>query len=83
LQEKLGKLDVKKTASASVAHSGDKKSLPGSAAEAAISATNETVGTKKTDGSRLSRLSRRYHRNVHSFVDWDNDDVLQLYLTAQ
>ena len=43
-----------------------------------------TVGPpEKTDAEEIvETLSHRYHRNLRFFTDWDNDDVLQYYLTA-
>ena len=41
----------------------------------------ETV--KKTDAEEIvDLLSRRYHRNLRFFREWDSEDVLQIYLTA-
>ena len=38
---------------------------------------------KKTDDEEIvETLSHRYHRNLRFFTDWNNDDVLQIYLTA-
>ncbi|MCU0784047.1 MAG: carboxy terminal-processing peptidase, partial [Verrucomicrobia bacterium] len=38
---------------------------------------------KKTDAEEIvDLLSRRYHRNLHMFKEWDNEDVLEKYLTA-
>ena len=91
LQEKLGKLDIKKTA-ASTVKPADKKFAPDSAADASISVpvvsgsvtnSNENSEPKKTEAEQIvDTLSHRYHRNLHTFMDWDNDDVLQVYLTA-
>ena len=88
LQEKLGKLDLKKNA----ATKPQEKFAPDSAADAAITVppvpgtgTNSTehAGPKKTEAEEIvETLSHRYHRNLHMFQDWDNDDVLQVYLTA-
>lgn len=30
----------------------------------------------------VDTLTRRYNRNVRAFVDWNNEDVLQIYLTT-
>jgi carboxyl-terminal processing protease len=89
LQEKLGKLDLKKAAAAQPAAS-EKKFAPDSAADGSItvpiesgSVTNQNSEPKKSDAEQIvETLSHRYHRNVHTFMDWDNDDVLQVYLTA-
>jgi carboxyl-terminal processing protease len=49
----------------------------------ADAATGPGVAPKKTDEQEIiETLSHRYHRNVRFFADWDNDDVLQVYLTA-
>ncbi|HTL57352.1 MAG TPA: carboxy terminal-processing peptidase [Candidatus Limnocylindrales bacterium] len=71
LQEKLGKLDAKKKAAAKT------------------ESTDNSTETKAPDKPRkteteeiVDTLSHRYHRNLHTFTDWDNDDVLQVYLTA-
>jgi carboxyl-terminal processing protease len=38
---------------------------------------------KKTDDEEIvDTLTHRYHRNLRFFTDWDNEDVLQTYLTA-
>lgn len=90
LQEKLGKIDVKKAMAAAPA--AGQKFAPDSAADAAVTVpsvsalgTNatETTGPKKSDAEQIvETLSHRYHRTLHTFMDWDNDDVLQVYLTA-
>ena len=38
---------------------------------------------KKTEAEEIiETLSHRYHRNLRFFTDWNNEDVLQTYLTA-
>jgi carboxyl-terminal processing protease len=38
---------------------------------------------KKTDEEEIiATLDHRYHRNLRYFADWNNEDVLQTYLTA-
>ncbi|HWX19795.1 MAG TPA: carboxy terminal-processing peptidase [Candidatus Binatia bacterium] len=38
---------------------------------------------KKTEAEEIvETLTHRYHRNLHTFIDFDSDDVLQIYLTA-
>ena len=38
---------------------------------------------KKTDHEEIvETLSHRYHRNLRFFTEWNNEDVLQIYLTA-
>jgi carboxyl-terminal processing protease len=71
LQERLGKLDVaKKAASAKNSESNepDKKAEP---------------KPKKTDAEDIvETISHRYHRNLRTFINFDDDDVLGVYLTA-
>jgi C-terminal peptidase prc len=41
------------------------------------------VSPKKTDDEEIvATLNHRYHRNLRFFTDWNNEDVLQTYLTA-
>src|ERR1019366_6620239 len=58
----------------------------GAAVEAgAVASTNQLSGAppKKSDDEEIiETLSHRYHRNLRFFVDWNNEDVLQYYLTA-
>src|SRR5690348_16030567 len=76
LQEKLSRMDIKKNA----AKGSETKFAPDSAADSAI---NAKPGPKKTEAEEIvETLSHRYHRNLRLFMDWDNDDVLQVYLTA-
>ena len=82
LQEKLGKPDAKKSSTAAAEHGADPEFVPDSAADSAVGAP-ETAGPKKTEAEQIvETLSHRYHRNLHTFIDWDDDDVLQFYLTA-
>src|SRR6185295_4485214 len=38
---------------------------------------------KKTRDEKLREtLTRRYHRNLRLFTDWNSDDVMQVYLTT-
>jgi carboxyl-terminal processing protease len=70
LQEKLGKLDAKaKPAKADVS--------------AKDSGTKTHTTPKKSEAEEITdTLTHRYHRNLHTFLDMDSDDVLQVYLTA-
>lgn len=89
LQEKLGKLDAKKKA-AKAAERGEPapESTTDSAKADDRSSTDpaaEKVAAKpkKTlEEEIVETLGNRYHRNLHTFVDWDSDDVVQVYLTA-
>ena len=57
-----------------------------STAQASVPAlTNQTAVAppKKTDDEEIvETLVHRYHRNLRFFEDWNNEDVLQTYLTA-
>jgi carboxyl-terminal processing protease len=51
----------------------------------AAALTNQTTVAppKKTDDEEIvETLTHRYHRNLRFFEDWNNEDVLQTYLTA-
>lgn len=77
LQEKLGKMELKKKAAAT----GNKPSVK-AADEPADNATIDSKPKKSDPEEIVETLTHRYHRNLHTFIDWDNDDVLQVYLTA-
>jgi carboxyl-terminal processing protease len=86
LQEKLGKMDNKKKA-AEPQPGGEKDVVVKAGADGADAV--ETVEKKSPDKPKkteaeeiVETLSHRYHRTLHTFADWDNDDVLQVYLTA-
>jgi carboxyl-terminal processing protease len=54
-------------------------SIPGESASQTTSAPAPT----KTEGEEIvATLSHRYHRNLRFFEDWNNEDVLQYYLSA-
>lgn len=74
LQEKLGKSDAKKKAAA-------KSETPEAAA---TNSTPKAADAKpKTEAEEIvETLTKRYHRNLHTFQTWDSDDVLQIFLTA-
>lgn len=68
LQEKLGKHAAKKVG---IAGQDGKKSAP------------EVKPAKKPEAEEIQEtLTKRYARNVRLFKEWDNDDVMQVYLTA-
>jgi len=53
------------------------------AGTAPLAASTNVVPPKKTDDEEIvETLSHRYHRTLRFFVEWDNEDVLQTYLTA-
>jgi carboxyl-terminal processing protease len=72
LQEKLGKIDARKKADAARL-----AALPD-----AHPGTNAVVKPKTEHEEIVETLHNRYSRNLRTFKDWDNDDVLQIYLTA-
>jgi carboxyl-terminal processing protease len=81
LQEKLAKIEARKKAAAKPEPAAEKDSLAATNTETASAA--DVQKPKKTEAEDiLETLSHRYHRNLHTFVDWDSDDVLQIYLTA-
>jgi carboxyl-terminal processing protease len=56
---------------------------PGSGADLAASAiANSELPTKKEAEEIVATLTHRYHRNLRFFEDWNNEDVLQVYLSA-
>ena len=71
-------MDIKKTA----AKNSEAKFAPDAAAGVRHS-TGAEAQPKKTEAEEIvDTLSHRYHRNLRLFMDWDNDDVLQIYLTS-
>ena len=78
LQEKLAKADAKKKATTKSDRSSETKD------GTVVTAPKSPEATpKKTEAEEIvGTLSHRYHRNLHAFIDWDSDDVLQIYLTA-
>src|SRR5262249_34621218 len=47
------------------------------------SAETKADSKPKTDAEDIvDTLKHRYHRNVHTFAEWNHDDVLQVYLTT-
>jgi carboxyl-terminal processing protease len=80
LQEKLGRADAKKKTNAQAlkkeSHADD-SSPPAKPAE-------PTPEVKpKTDAEEIvDLLTRRYNRILHTYKEWDNEDVMEAYLTA-
>jgi carboxyl-terminal processing protease len=67
LEQKLTKLDARKKA--------EKAKTPAAAPRA--------DGKAKTEAEEIvDTLTHRYHRTLRTFTDWDNEDVLQIYLTT-
>lgn len=78
LQELLGKIDAKAKAAHTDRAATDKNSQTAAASDKAAESK-----PKKTEAEEIvETLTHRYHRNLHAFLDWDSDDVLQTYLTA-
>jgi carboxyl-terminal processing protease len=72
LQEKLAKIDARKKAQAA------KKATLNSP----TNSTPAVTPPKSESEEIVATLSHRYHRNLRTFTDYNNDDVLQVYLTA-
>jgi carboxyl-terminal processing protease len=50
---------------------------------ASLGTSTNVAPAKKTDDEEIvETLSHRYHRTLHFFTEWNNEDVLQTYLTA-
>jgi carboxyl-terminal processing protease len=82
LQELLGKIGARKKNLA--ADSARVRTTAETAARASAS-TNQIAAAppKKTDDEEIiETLTHRYHRNLRFFMEWNNEDVLQVYLTA-
>ena len=83
LQELLGKIGARKknlAASRSKPRSAE-TNAPAKPAEPLNEA--KAAPPKKTDHEEIvETLSHRYHRNLRFFTDWNNEDVLQYYLSA-
>lgn len=80
LLEKLGKHAAKKAVEGIATSTGTTSSA---AVTAVNPATKEVKPKKKSDAEEITdALTRRYIRNLKFFKEWDNDDVLQVYLTA-
>jgi carboxyl-terminal processing protease len=78
LQELLGKIGARNKDLAAAT-----KSAP-PVAETNAPANKATVApAKKTDAEEIvDTLTHRYYRNLRFFTEWNNDDVMQVYLTA-
>ena len=72
LQEKLGKIEAKKKAAK------EKKTDQETPKE--DSAKSDTAKPKTDAEEIVATLQHSYHRSLRNFIDWNNDDVLQVYL---
>jgi carboxyl-terminal processing protease len=81
LQEKLARHGAKKKTDEPGTNKSSVETAP---RKDATNAPPKTVeARKKTDAEEIvDLLSRRYNRNLRMFKEWDNEDVLQVYLTA-
>jgi carboxyl-terminal processing protease len=70
LQERLGKLTAKK------------KPETAAATEKPQDHAAAAAKPKTSDEEIVETLSKRYHRSLRGFTDWNSDDVLQTYLDA-
>ncbi len=78
LQELLGKMGAHKKNLASAA----KTYAPSAETNALANATAPAAPKKTEEEEIVDTLSHRYHRNLRFFTEWNNEDVLQVYLTA-
>jgi carboxyl-terminal processing protease len=78
LQELLGKIGTRKKNLTAAT-----KIQPPAAETNAMVKTATVAPPKKTDEEEIvETLSHRYYRNLRFFTEWNNEDVLQVYLTA-
>src|SRR5262249_31171924 len=70
LQEHLAKIDAKKKATTT-------KAEPGATDQIKVDAKPKSESEEIVD-----TLTHRYNRSLRAFKDWNNDDVLQMYLTT-
>ncbi len=78
LQEKLGRVATKKKADAAAKTDTAKEN------DNTVKSAQPAGQTKpKTEAEEIvDTLTRRYHRNLRLFQEWDHPDVMQAYLTA-
>src|SRR5690606_7319815 len=82
LQEKIGRLSAKQKKAEADAKNPDAKNDESKVED---DSTSETASTekKKTDDEEIAELlGKRYNRTLHMFEEWDNQDVLQVYLDS-
>ncbi len=81
LQEKLARLETKKKASEAKPAGTNVPVVI--AKEPGKPKATEAAAKTKTDAEEIvDLLSRRYHRTLHMFQEWDHEDVMEKYLTA-
>lgn len=81
LQEKLGRpVAKKKTDSSAVKKESSPTAAPNGSPKSPVPKKEEK---KLTEAEEIVKtLTQRYNRNLHTFKGWDNEDVLEIYLTA-
>jgi carboxyl-terminal processing protease len=89
LQERLVKIGArkKKDKAENAAREGEApgpgKESPAAKPDSANAGDTKPAVKPKSEAEEIKEtLTRRYHRNLHAFVEWNNEDVLQLYLTT-
>jgi carboxyl-terminal processing protease len=97
LQELLGKTGAKKKNSTAATKSKSLANETSPLVEAPVQPRSLEAGTSPTASTNqlaatspkktveeeiIETLNHRYHRNLRFFTDWNNEDVLQYYLTA-
>lgn len=75
LQERLGKIETRKKAGRTAAANHPQKAENAAAKKAGAKPKSEAEEITDT-------LTHRYHRSLRAFVEWNNEDVLQVYLTT-
>ncbi|MEY2427248.1 MAG: carboxyl-terminal processing protease [Verrucomicrobiota bacterium] len=77
LQEHLGKIEAKKKADLAASkpqRNPEKDSTP---------KVSKKDARPKSEAQEITEvLAHRYHRNLRAFAEWNNEDVLQIYLTT-
>ena len=86
-RERLAAENIRALAEAEARRAAEAKAMaePAQQRAGAEAPTRQTAAAppKKTDDEEIiETLNHRYHRNLRFFEDWDNEDVLQAYLTA-
>jgi len=83
LQERLGKIGAKKKAETAPARTAQPQNSENHSAQNLNGAAPKLESRPKSDAEEIvETLSRRYHRTLRTFTDWNNEDVLQIYLTT-
>ncbi len=82
LQEKLSRLEAKKKDEAMLARL-EPTELPAKDSPKPDDAGAKAQTKPKSEAEEIvETLTRRYHRNLRTFDDWNNEDVMQVYLST-